>query len=113
MNYLFWILTLLLPVTFMTAAVATGPTPTTPATAAASSSDSSRAVGLGSGSPSANACQAVFLFGFSYSVPTCQLQQWAAILGANPTPLQMALACQDEMLAELQMCEKYRKKPAK
>ena len=71
--------------------------------------DSSRAYGLASGSPSWNACQRILFFGFSADVETCQLQQWAIILGANPAPAQLQIACKDNLLSELPMCAQYRK----
>lgn len=77
--------------------------------ASSSNDQSNRSYGVGSGSPSANACQGVIFFGFSYDIMSCQLQQWAAILGANPTPMQMSIACQDSLLADLPFCAKYRK----
>jgi hypothetical protein len=80
--------------------------------AGASVMDNSRAYGVGSGSPSANACQRVVFFGFSVDVETCMLQQWASILGDNPSPVKLQIACQDSMLEALPMCVKYRK-PAK
>lgn len=90
-------------------AFATGPTtkPTTVTTNVSGSSQSSDAVGLGLGaaSPSANACQATRFFGWTADVQSCQLQQWAVILGKNPTPLQMQLACKDELLKDLDICK--------
>ena len=87
---------------------ATGPTAKTQVapggSATVSNSSSTNAVGLGSGSPSANACQGIAFFGFSYDVKTCQLQQWAAILGRNPTDIQIQLACKDELLKDLPLC---------
>jgi len=74
-----------------------------------SSSNDSRSYAVGSGSPSANACQRIVLFGFSVDVKTCQLQQWAAILGTNPTTMQLQIACQDELLTALPFCAPYRK----
>ena len=71
--------------------------------------DSSRALALGSGSPSANACQRTILFGFSIDVYTCMLQQWALILGPNPSPAQLSIACLDGYLEELPMCRPYRR----
>ena len=99
-------------------ALATGPAPTggsASAGASANVSGSANSQGsisthaYGSGSPSANACQGIFLFAFSYPVETCQLQQWAAILGDKPTPMQLQIACSDRLLAEQPFCEKYRK----
>jgi len=89
------------------------PAASTPSvSASASSGGDSRAYGVGSGSPSANACQRVVFFGFSVDVETCMLQQWASILGDNPSPVKLQVACQDSMLEALPMCVKYRK-PAK
>jgi len=90
------------------------PAASTPSvSASASSGGDSRAYGVGSGSPSANACQRVVLFGFSVDVETCMLQQWASILGDNPSPVKLQVACQDSMLEALPMCVHYRKPPAK
>lgn len=105
-------------------AFATGTSPSGSSSSSSSSAASSAAsssgggsdawgIGLGAASPSANACQATRFFGWTQDVKTCQLQQWTSILGPNPSPLQLQIACQDELLEVLPLCEKYRKPAAK
>jgi hypothetical protein len=68
--------------------------------------EGSRAIALGSASPSANACQGVIFFGFSYTVDHCARQEWVRVLGANPTPAQIWIACQDRFLIGAPFCPK-------
>ena len=109
---LVWILMFGLP--FARANDSKGNSPSASASSSASvsgsggaSSNDSRAYGLGSGSPSANACQRMIFFGFSADVVSCQLQQWATILGDKPSPAKLQVACQDDLLRELPMCKGY------